>query len=79
MTVREAAEKLGNSRETVRRLILCGDLPAVRTGAGKVRPQYRITEEDLAAFVESRRTRPAIPPPQPPPDRPLPKLQHLEW
>jgi excisionase family DNA binding protein len=47
LSMNEVADKLGVSRETVRRLILRKELRAVRIGR-----QWRVTEEDLAAYLK---------------------------
>ncbi len=54
LSVAEAARRLGLDRKHVQRLIYSGHLPAVRAGAG--RGIYRITEADVAAYKQARRT-----------------------
>lgn len=44
------ARRLGVSKQTVRRLIEEGQLPALR-----VSKHYRVSETDLASFIESRK------------------------
>ncbi|TNM67763.1 helix-turn-helix domain-containing protein [Streptomyces sp. NP160] len=46
-----AAQTLGVSERTVRRLIDSGDLPAFKVGA-----QWRLLESDLAAYVAAQRS-----------------------
>jgi len=55
-TLDEVAERLKVSRRSIGRLIESGALPAIRLSAqgGSV----RITETDLQAFLEARRTAP---------------------
>jgi excisionase family DNA binding protein len=50
-TVNEVAALMRVSKMTVYRLITQGDLPAVRIGRG-----YRIREEDVHRYLESRYT-----------------------
>lgn len=50
LTVQQVAKRLSCSETTVRRNITSGDLPAVRIG----RASWRISEDDLAAFMEAR-------------------------
>lgn len=50
-TVNEVAQLMRVSKMTVYRLINQGDLPAVRIGRG-----YRIREEDVHRYLESRYT-----------------------
>jgi len=45
----QAAERLGVSRQTVRRLISTGDLPSVRIGS-----RVLIRPGDIAAFIDAR-------------------------
>jgi excisionase family DNA binding protein len=52
LTLPEVAERLKVSRRTVYRWIKDGDLNAY-----KFANEYRITESDLKAFLERRRTR----------------------
>jgi len=52
LTLPEVAERLKMSRRTVYRWIKDGDLNAY-----KFANEYRITESDLKAFLEGRRTR----------------------
>ena len=51
MTVNEVAQLMRVSKMTVYRLIKQGDLPAVRIGRG-----YRMREEDVDRYLESRYT-----------------------
>lgn len=48
-TVAEVARRLRVSNMTVYRLVKAGQLPAVRVGRG-----YRIREEDVLRYLESR-------------------------
>ena len=50
LTVREAGERLRVSQATVYHLCADGQLPHLRIGTG--RGAIRITEEELAAFLE---------------------------
>lgn len=51
VTVPVAAERLAVDRSTLYRLIRAGKIPVVRITDGAV----RIREDDLAAYIESRR------------------------
>lgn len=51
MTVSEVAQLVRVSKMTVYRLIKQGELPAVRVGRG-----YRIREEDVHGYLDSRYT-----------------------
>lgn len=48
----EVAHRLGISERTARRYVRSGELPSVYYGAA-----YRVSEEDLEKFIESRRSR----------------------
>jgi len=50
LSSRDVADRLGVSRPTVARLIATGDLQAHRVGR-----QYRFTESDLDAYLQSAR------------------------
>lgn len=54
-TVKEIADLLKVSEVTVRRWIKDGELRAIEVGKG-----WRISSQDLDAFLESHATRPAI-------------------
>jgi excisionase family DNA binding protein len=58
LTARQVQERLGISRETLRKLIGDGQLAAVKLGAGRTSP-YRISEEALADFIERQTVKPA--------------------
>ena len=51
MTVNEVAALMRVSKMTVYRLVQQGELPAVRVGRG-----YRIREEDVHRYLDSRYT-----------------------
>ena len=51
LRVKEVAERLNVSEDTVRTYIKLGQLQAVRLGDGK-RPTIRVTENALVAFLE---------------------------
>ena len=51
LAVTDVAERLGLSPKTVRRFIASQQLPVHRLGRA-----LRVSEEDLAAFVDRRRT-----------------------
>lgn len=53
LEVRQVAQRLGVSAQSVRDLILCGDLPGVRW---RPRGHWRVREAALAAFIETRQT-----------------------
>lgn len=54
-TIEEVAEVLKVHDRTVRRYIKAGDLKAVNLGSAG-QPNWRIQEDDLMAFLESRKT-----------------------
>ncbi len=54
ITTGTAAKRLGVTCQTVRRLISAGKLPAILLG-GEKRPQARIDERDLDAFVDTHK------------------------
>jgi excisionase family DNA binding protein len=56
----EAATVLQVSRKTIDRLIKAGKLPASKVGSLK-----RITEEQLAQYLEDNRVRPTVKPSEP--------------
>ena len=59
LTVRQVAQRLAVDDSTVRRLIQRGNLPAVKVGGVRVRP------EELEAFIEASRITPPQPAPTP--------------
>lgn len=52
LTVEEVAKRLSTSEETIRRWLRSGRLRGIRLGA--TRAGWRITETDLAAFLQER-------------------------
>ena len=68
MTVREAAERLEVSVSLTYRLIAAGKLCCTRHGLG--RGAIRISEEQLAAFLEATKFKPAA--------AELPELRHIQ-
>ena len=54
LTVREVAQILKVSEDTVREHIRSGDLRAVNVATGKKRPRWRIPEGTLRAFISER-------------------------
>jgi excisionase family DNA binding protein len=52
LTVEEVARRLATSEETIRRWLRSGRLRGVRLGA--TRAGWRVSEEDLAAFLRAR-------------------------
>lgn len=54
-SVAEAAERIGVNRATVHRWVIAGRLPAFDIGAPGGRPRFRITEQDLRAFIDASR------------------------
>ena len=68
MTVREVAEKLSLSISQVYSLLASGKLPHHRFGVG--RGAIRVTEEQLAAFVEASIFKPR--------GAELPALRHIQ-
>ena len=57
LTAAQVRERLGISDDTLRRLIRTGQIPAIKVGAGAF-GHWRITEEDLAAYIERVRVKP---------------------
>lgn len=55
LTVRDVAATLKVAEPTVREWIKSGELPAIELGG---RTGYRVTEPDLEAFMQSRKTTP---------------------
>lgn len=55
LSTAQASVRLGISPESVGTLIKKGLLPALNLSSGN-RPHYKIDEDDLARFIESRRT-----------------------
>ena len=53
LTIEEVVGRLSLHPDTVRRYIRRGDLPAVKFGR-----VWRVSEEDLRAFIEERRSAP---------------------
>lgn len=72
LTVRETAERLRCSEANVYALIERGDLTVVRIGPSK---GYRVTPDDLAAFIESRKESKRRADQRRPPPRP--RLKHI--
>ena len=56
LLVSEAADRLKLTAQTVRNLILAGELAAINVGGTGNQTRYRIAEADLARFIEARRT-----------------------
>ncbi|MBA2117329.1 helix-turn-helix domain-containing protein [Bremerella alba] len=50
LTLKDVAERLHVSRDTVRRIVLNGELPAYRIGG-----QYRITQKDIDSYLGHNR------------------------
>jgi excisionase family DNA binding protein len=75
LKVPDVAETLACSPATVYALIESGQLTAVRIGAGG--GGVRVTDADLATFVESRRTTAAPPVPATRPKKKV-ALRHLK-
>ena len=57
LTSREVCQRLSIGRDKLRELIVTGELEAMKT-ADAVNAPYRISEEDLAAYIERRKVRP---------------------
>lgn len=55
LTAAEVAEQLRVSTMTIYRLIRSGELPAVRVGRN-----YRVREEDLAAYLDAQVVDPSM-------------------
>lgn len=58
LTAAEARERIGVSREQLRRLIANGEITAHKTG-GAVNSHYRIPEESVEAYIERHKVVPA--------------------
>lgn len=63
LTVRETAEKLAISEKSVRRQIAAGEIPALRLGPKG--SAIRIPTDELAGWIDERRTAGALSPPSP--------------
>jgi excisionase family DNA binding protein len=57
LTAAEARERIGVSREQLRRLILAGEIRAHKTGGAR-NSHYRISEEAIAAYLERHEAAP---------------------
>ena len=68
LTVKQVAERLGLSTSQVYALCASGKLPHHRFGVGK--GALRISEEQLAAFLEATKFKP--------PAAELPELRHIQ-
>ncbi|WP_430735156.1 helix-turn-helix domain-containing protein [Halodesulfovibrio aestuarii] len=53
LSTKEVAARLSVSIKWVQQAIVAGELPASNMSKGK-RPSYRVSEDDLTAFMESR-------------------------
>ena len=53
LTATQACERLGVSRETLRKLIKSGDLRAMKVGPG-AHAHWRISEDALADYIRRR-------------------------
>lgn len=51
LSAAEARERIGVSREQLRRLIKAGEIPAHKTGGAR-NSHYRISEAAVAAYIE---------------------------
>lgn len=58
LTAAEARERIGVSREQLRRLIKDGEIEAHKTGSA-VNSHYRIPEKSVEAYLERHRVVPA--------------------
>lgn len=58
LTPREAAEIVGVSTDHVRSLIKQGSLVATNVGLGKRVQRWRVSPDELQAFIRQRRNRP---------------------
>lgn len=54
LTIRDVAERLNVSQEVVLTHVRAGRLKAANVGLGSARPRWRISEDDLDAFLASR-------------------------
>lgn len=54
LSLKEAGERLGVSHDTVNRLVRQGALRVADVSAGAQRARLRISEDELARFIESR-------------------------
>lgn len=58
LTAGQAMDRLQISPKTFRKLITNGDLKASKVGGGRWGGAYRISEEDLADYIERQTVRP---------------------
>lgn len=56
MTVAQVAHILGCSPKTVRKLVNYQILPASRVGVGQQKSPYRISRDDLMAYMKGNKT-----------------------
>lgn len=55
LTLEEVADRLSVARSTVYKMVRDAGLPAINVGLDG-RPNYRVTEEALAAWIQARTT-----------------------
>lgn len=71
LTTAQIAERLQLSQEQVQRLCKSGELRAVNLSLGKVRATYRVSEDELMAFLSLRTTSAPVQPQKPSRRRPV--------
>ena len=59
LTFAEVCERLRMSPKTVRKLIVAGDLEAVKVGGGRWGGSYRVSEQAVADYLKRQKVRPA--------------------
>ncbi len=63
LTVKDCLERIAATKpETILNAIEKGELRAVNIGNGLLRPTWRISEADFAAWIEKRTARPMLAP-----------------
>ena len=58
LRVADVADRIGLSEETVIAAIRSGSLPASNVGQGAHRPRWRVSEADLAQWLNDRKVSP---------------------
>jgi excisionase family DNA binding protein len=65
LSTTSAAEALGVTRQTIARLIYAGEIKAANIAPAHAQPRYRISEDELRRFMDSRQPdEPPVPAPR---------------
>lgn len=60
LTVIEAAVRLHTSQQRILSMIATGELPAINTSKGRMRPRWAIPEESIAALARPVQVAPVL-------------------